>query len=493
VNEIFQSKYYRLFITGLVLAVICAWFSIGFNQADEHFQILEFCNYKLGNSPASNLSWEFQQKMRASLLPDIAYCIAKTMKVCGLYDPFILAFLLRFFTAIASWFITCKFCLLLLPKFKTPKAERLFVLVCFFLWFMPYITVRFTSENISGIVMLYGLYGILSINEKTTNTYIRYLIAGLLFGISFFIRAQMSFAIAGFAAWLVFINKIKWKYFIWMTLTGIMSIAINIYLDHWFYGAWAFAPFNYYYSNIINHVAAEFGTNPWWFYFTDFIIHAAPPLSALLLFMFFIGLYKNIKDPFVFIFIPFFILHCFIGHKELRFLFPVAFIFLYITARGFDHFISKNYYPKILKYAYALSVTVSIPLLLYRTLTPANISVSYYKYLYYNNTSNSTALFFLHDENDYSMYGSRESFYRNPKLKAISVDSIIEIDRYLQVNKPESVLLLNKHPLDTAEKIKGYTIEMVYSFFPSWIAKLDFNNWEERSQIWSIYRFTKIQ
>jgi GPI mannosyltransferase 3 len=493
VKELIKSKYSPLFIAGLVLVVICAWFSTGFHQADEHFQILEFCNYKLGYSAASDLAWEFQQKVRASLLPGIAYFIAKAMKGCGLYDPFILAFLLRLFTAVISWFITCKFCLLLLPKFKTPKAERLFILMCFFLWFIPYITVRFTPENISGIVLLYGIYSILSINEKTTNTHVRYILAGLLFGISFFIRAQMCFAIVGFVAWLMFVNKIKWKNLLLMATAITAAIGTNILIDYWFYGAWTLTPFNYYYANIVKHIAADFGTNPWWFYFTDFIIKVVPPLSVLLLIMFFIGLYKNVRDPFVWIFIPFFILHCFIGHKEIRFLFPVTFIFLYITSLGFDYFIAKNYYPKIYKYVYVLSLIVSIPLLLYRTFTPANISVSYFKYLYYSVPSNNTTLFFLHDTRDYSMYGLRQSFYRDPKLKAIAVDSMSQIDRYLQANQPESVYLLNKSTLDSAEKIKGYTIEMVYCFFPSWIAKLDFNKWEERSQIWSIYRFTKIK
>ncbi|MBK5097796.1 MAG: hypothetical protein JJE01_08435 [Gemmatimonadetes bacterium] len=46
-------------LVALVLNLAAAYFSWGFHQFDEHFQILEFANYKLGNSPASDLPWEF--------------------------------------------------------------------------------------------------------------------------------------------------------------------------------------------------------------------------------------------------------------------------------------------------------------------------------------------------------------------------------------------------------------------------------------------------
>jgi hypothetical protein len=131
--------------------------------------------------------------------------------------------------------------------------------------------------------------------------------------------------------------------------------------------------------------------------------------------------------------------------------------------------------------------------MLYRTLTPANISVNYYKYLYYANPENNIPLFFLNDTHDYSMYGMRASFYRNPGLKPIAVDSISQIDRYLQTNKPASIFLLHQHSLDPAEKINGYKIDMVYSFFPSWISKFNFNHWEERTTIWSVYKITKSE
>ena len=104
-KEILKSKYSRFLLAGLVLNILCAWFSAGFHHADEHFQILEFSNYKMGYTPEIYMPWEFKQKMRAAFLPGIGYVIGEAMtNWCRLYNPFILAFLLRLLTGVAISF-----------------------------------------------------------------------------------------------------------------------------------------------------------------------------------------------------------------------------------------------------------------------------------------------------------------------------------------------------------------------------------------------------
>jgi GPI mannosyltransferase 3 len=506
-KEILKSKYSRFFIAGLVLNILCAWFSVGFHHADEHFQILELCNYKMGHSPASDLSWEFQQKVRASLLPYIAYGFAKLMDWCGVYNPFILVFILRLIIGIATWFIVCKFCLLFSSKsmqvngmikteavsFKTPAGEKLLVLMSLFLWFVPYLNVRFTSENLAGLVLLYGVYIILRKDEKDYKPGLSYLLAGLFFGVSFFIRSQMVFAIAGFIAWLFLVRKIRLKYFLLLLVSSLLASGLNVLLDYRFYGQAVFTPYNYYYANIILNKAAGFGINPWWYYFYDFLIVAVPPLSLILLCMFITGIAKNLKDPMVWIILPFFIAHCFIGHKELRFLFPVIFIFIYLSAKGFDYFLQKEKYRNIHAYFYYTAMVISIPLLIYRTVAPANVCVNYFKYLYENETEKNMLFFVLTKDEYYRTYGENAGFYRNTALKTISVDSISQMGAYLQNNKPASVLLLSGLNAASPENIKGYTGKLVYCYFPEWILKFDFNHWEERTQIWSIYRFDRTE
>src|SRR5579872_3319625 len=103
-KEIIKSEYSRFFFVGLLFHLLCAWFSNGYNHPDEHFRVLEFCNYKLGLSPASALPWEFHNKMRPALLPYCIYAVAKLFQWMGMYNPFTVVFILRLLTGIAAWF-----------------------------------------------------------------------------------------------------------------------------------------------------------------------------------------------------------------------------------------------------------------------------------------------------------------------------------------------------------------------------------------------------
>jgi GPI mannosyltransferase 3 len=471
---------------------MCAWFSTGFHHADEHFQILEFCNYKMGFTYASDLPWEFHQKVRSALLPGIAFWLARIMEWFNLYNPFTLVFLLRLFTGVANWFIVCKLCIMFSSKFKTSSGEKLFIFMSLFLWFVPYLSVRFTFENISGILLLYGIYFILRIGENTVKSAMPYIMAGLLFGVSLFIRFQIVFAIAGFTAWLILIKRIGWKYLFILIISINFGVGINILVDHWFYGEWTFTPYNYFYANIIQHKAADYGVSPWWFYFSDFIIRAIPPISLLLIFMFLTGLYKNIRDPMAWVIVPFLFAHIFINHKEIRFLFPVSFIFIYITSLGFDHFLERPFYKKIHTYFYKVSLIVCIPLLIFRTVAPAQASINYYEFLYNYIPEKQTTNFVLRNDDYFSSYCLPTDFYKRPSFREVAVEDINEMKKYLKMYQPQSAIFLSKqNNIASLGNISGYSVNLIYCYYPSWILKFDINNWEERSQIWSIYKFDK--
>ncbi len=57
----------------LILHLICTYFSVGYHSIDEYFQILEFLNFKLGQSPESALPVEFAERMRPWLQPAFYY------------------------------------------------------------------------------------------------------------------------------------------------------------------------------------------------------------------------------------------------------------------------------------------------------------------------------------------------------------------------------------------------------------------------------------
>ncbi len=491
-KEIVQSTYSKYFFTGLFFIILCAWFSNGFYHIDEHLHVLEFASWKMGLTPSYSLPWEFFHKMRASLLPDIVYLLSKVLTSIGLYNPFTVVFLLHLFTGIAAWFVTCRLCLFLLKNMKTEKGKKLFILMALFLWFVPYLSVRFTGENISGILFLYGAYLILRAYEKNTNLPSAYLIAGVLFGFSFFVRITIVIAMIGFVTWLLVVKKSGWKNIFILALPALIVIVLNSFLDFWFYGEPVSTLVNFL-SIYVHHSAPEMGANHPWFFISQSIIQLIPPISLFLLFFFAVGVHKNLRDPFVWAIVPFIIIHSIIRHKELRFMFPVTFIFIYACALGLDYLLTNKTYLKFHKYIYAISLLIIIPLFAYCTFTPAKMAVNYCRFLYNNVPEKNTTLFVLPFHNDYLWLMTNKSFYKNPNIKPVVLTNPNQIGESLQTNHLDTAYYFDESGVIIKDTIQGYKTIKVYSYYPVWVSDFITRHFQRNYQFWNIYRVTKTE
>ena len=230
------SPYRKWLILGLCLQVIAAWYSLGYNQPDEHFQVLEYSNYKMGYSPASDLPWEFSEKCRSAIQPFIACCIFKPLHAMGLFNPFAAVFLLRLLMGIFTWVVTCRILVLLLPEFTTERGKQIYVWCSFFLWFVPYLGVRFSSEHLAGLLFFLALSLFLKERRNPGPSH-RYNIAaaGLLLGFALFLRVQLAFAFAGLGIWMLFINKWQWRDWVILACFFLMGCGGSVLIDHWFW------------------------------------------------------------------------------------------------------------------------------------------------------------------------------------------------------------------------------------------------------------------
>ena len=61
-----------LIIVSFVLHLTAVYFNVGFMSPDEHYQISEFADYKLGVTPKEDLHWEFHGQVRPAIQPAIA-------------------------------------------------------------------------------------------------------------------------------------------------------------------------------------------------------------------------------------------------------------------------------------------------------------------------------------------------------------------------------------------------------------------------------------
>jgi len=305
-------------IIALIWYVFTAYFSTGYNHADEHYQIIEFAAYKQGAVPANGLAWEFKSQMRPATQVAIAYTVFSLAERAGINDPYAKAFILRLITALLAVAVICFFTRsynrLILPEYR-----RLFLILSFFIWFLPFLNVRFSSETWAGLMLL-PLVALAGKEKKRPKDFIW---MGILAGLSFLFRYQMAVVVLGILIWLSIIKKERVQNMLVLVLSGLLVILAGTFIDYWFYGHFVLVPWNYVKLNLLAGKASEFGTAPWYYYFYYVFRFAFFPVGIIIILSFLILIIKKFRSVFVWTVLPFVLVHSLIPHKELRFLFPL--------------------------------------------------------------------------------------------------------------------------------------------------------------------------
>lgn len=471
-----------LLTAGLAIYALTAWFSEGYHHPDEHFQVLEMANYKLGRASASDLPWEYTAQIRPGLQPMLAYGAIRTAEFFGLTSPFTQAFLLRLGT---GWL-----CLWLYFRWSARLAARpaqWLRLAVVFGWFVPYLSVRFSSENMAGWSFLAGALLLLQSveNQNFRSKNLNLLLAGFLLGISFFFRYQMGFALLGVGAWVIFNReKIAPKSEVVQSFAALLAGAalaggLGTLADAWLYGKPALTAYNYFKINIIENKAAAWGGAPWWFYFVQGLLYAAPPISLVWLCGVVAGLWRDRGEFLAWAFVPFLAAHMAVDHKELRFMFPMVFPLLIWSAQGLQVFEAKYRAKKWPRALLRITVGLNLCLLAARCLLPAQEAVPYLHFLY-NYAGREPRTLFSKEKSVYNLAGLEARFYHSPHLQNIVVDSFVQISL-----APGDLLLSRKTVLENPPP--GVPLKRVYTYFPDWFLRFNPNKWQDRSRIWSIY------
>lgn len=478
-------------VFSFAIFVLAAWFSEGYHHPDEHFQILEFCHYKSGNIPSTVLPWEFNEQIRPALPIFIAYGIIQFFSFLGITDPFFWAFVLRLLVGLSAWWVMHKLALILLTDFKTQAGQKIFFAMVFLLWFVPFISARFSSENLASITVLYALFFLLTYrNFAKRKQFFRLLIIGLLLGFAFYFRFQVAFIIAGVGLWMLLIYKMKLNEFVLVITGSIIALLTCFVIDYWFYGNWVLTPANYFVVNILEDVVSNFGVSPWWNYIYLYVVKGFPPVSIPLLLFFLYGIYKNPRSIFLWCLVPFLMAHFMIGHKEIRFLFPVAFAFIYLSAKGIDNFIQSGKMPKIRQIGLGILLFINMPALFYQSFLPASDNISYYHFLYHFAEGKKLELFSFGTEH-YSDAGLPIHFYRSPGITCRTVHDRATFIEYLDAVKPEQAYVCEYGPIRSIP-YDGYTTQVLYSKLPEWVIKININNWVSRTSVFQLKKLVRI-
>lgn len=479
---------------GTLLCVVAAWCTVGYHHPDEHFQIWEFAHHKMGRIPASELPWEFPAQMRPGLQPFIAYSTIRFFESIGVYNAFFQVFFMRLLCGIAALWVYWHWTKWLAKDLSHGQAVRWMRIGLLFFWLMPYLNVRFSSENTAAICFFGGLLLLVkNLGKVPKSTSISLFWAGLLLGLSFFFRYQIAFALIGLGAWLVLMNRLAINQWLLLILGGGSALAIGMATDIWLYNEWVFAPYNYFFSNIMEGKAATFGVEPFWWYFTELPIAFVPPLSIFLLFLAGYGLYKCPTHVFSWCLIPFVLAHSMVAHKEVRFLFPMALPFFFFAAAGWRYFSASRTISGGWIKTFQVLLGINLVLLSFRIIIPAKEMVAYSRFLWnWEDAHPGSSVYFVKKAPQKS-YPLNMPFYEHPGQEQYSWYTNPLYRNDTTALKPGDLFFFTEILNPTPTAPPGFKLRKLYNYYPDLILLNNSNNWQSRTRVWEIYALENIQ
>lgn len=358
-----SALFWTIICTGYL---IVAYNSSGYYHWDEHYQIIEFANYKLGNSSAHDLAWEYTSAIRPSLQPGICYVIFKLFNIIGVTDPFVLALVLRLLTAALAILIIRIF----INNTKSLINDRLtplFVALSYMLWFLPFINVRYASETWSGLFFLLAAGLIQSGYYKRTMGSL--LTVSFILGLSILFKYQCALLVVGVIFWLLFVDKQDIRKIVILTAVILLVLAFGFLTDRWMYGKFVFTIYNYFYINLIEGVASNYGTAPW-YQIIFYILMEPGPIGLIILIAFGLVITCKPENLIIWSVTPYILAHMLIPHKELRFLFPLVNLVPFIIIYGYQQYNSVPMKPKHWIW------TITLAILIFNNLTGLMIIAS---------------------------------------------------------------------------------------------------------------------
>lgn len=439
-----EMKYHNIiFIIAIILYSITAFNSLGYFHADEHYQIIEFAGILDGTNESKDMVWEYHEQIRPAIQPVIAFNIFQICELLSITDSYSQALILRLLTALLSLCIiyyfaeSCK-------NVVSPEYWKIFLVLNYFLWFLPFLNVRFSSETWSGIFLLLSISLILR-NYRSISVYA--LIGGIL-GISFLFRYQIAFSIVGLILWLLLVRKEFILNVVISILSFFVVVLLGIVIDSCYYGRWTVTLINYFVVNLLDSKAATFGTSPWYYYFFFIFRYSFFPIGIVLLFTSIIVVAKRFRSIIVWIILPFFIGHSLISHKELRFLFPIINLIplLIVTALNIISLNEWKYMAKKLTKALLLSIlSINMICLAIACIKPAGAGrVRITEKIHKLNNLERLDVIYSPNNNPYSPWGITTNFYKENNTTFINTDSFTFSDINIKDTNTRIVLVFTK-------------------------------------------------
>lgn len=483
----------KLIIPAALIHLAAAIFSTGNYHPDEHFQIIEFAGTKLGFQKGEDLPWEYDARMRPGLQPLIVFAAVKAFRFLGWENPFYQAMFLRMLSAGLG--LLCM--ILLFSVFqKEIRPDRLrtwLARLSLFLWFLTYLHARFSSETWSGSIFFIGLAFYMKKEQEQALKTRDFLLTGAFIGLAFVLRYQTAFLSAGFLAWLLFIRREKIPSFVLLACGFFISFFLGALADRWLYGTWTFTAWNYLDLNIIQDKVSAFGVSPWHYYIRAVFLNAVPPYSVLLLASPLLLCILFPRHLLSWILLPFLLVHQLIGHKELRFLFPLAnmapVLVILVLAKFLEHgrlVRIRDFFIRIFHGWFVRSFWIlNLILLAIVTFKPSGSLDAFYQFVY---NRRYAKIYYTGGENPYVSTGKFwRHFYKRKDLEVLKAENLAEVRKILSGSKEKLYLMAYRYSIADDLAREKFRHRLVFRNIPEWTRHFNINRWQERTKIISLY------
>ena len=313
---------------GLAFTVAAALASDSVFQVDEHFQVVEFAGLKLGVTPASALPWEHAARIRPWLQPGAFTWLARGLGAAGVEDPFVLLRAFRLASGLLSWASLAALLLAVRAWLPSARWRRVAYLSLALPYFVPYLAARVSSESGSTTFLVLATAALLPLATGAAGSMGgglsrgRLLAAGAALGLAFEVRFQAGVVVAGILLWVLVHDRDRWRTLATLAAGMAVPLSLGLAVDAWGYGSFQVVPWRYLAANLLEGKAASFGTSPLPAYLW-FLAGLFPPFGLALLLGLLLFWWRFPRHLLTWATLPFVAVHSLIGHKEIRFLFPV--------------------------------------------------------------------------------------------------------------------------------------------------------------------------
>ncbi len=484
-----------ILLFGLIVQIIFCITSVGYFHPDQHFQIIEFSSLQLHKENAAKAVWELESNIRPTLQVYLFSGFRIAFEKFAISNPFNQLLILRLIQGLLFWFFL-NYISFFYNKYSTKHNLIITLLIINFSWFLPYSRTLFSSEVTAALIFFPAIFWFHKSQLEKSISILKLIVIGFLIALSFYLRFQLGFAIAGFFILIFFLNKL-YKYSIYILIGFLIGVLLNVFIDYQFYHKIVFTPFAYFKINIIEGVAASFGEKSFFYYLGVLAaVILVAPISIILLLQYFKISIQKFKHPFVITCLFFLIGHSMVAHKEERFLFTIINIIpIILSIGGLDYLIKKYQKFKFYKYAINISIVLNTFLLIAFAFIPYSQSIYFIKKISDNKTiQNKTVYCFernpLQTESKLPL-----TFYSNQLNNTCFVNFNSKDSTTFKNNPLPDIIISTYNDLRDQNfhpEIIGYT-PVLYSSALLWRLNvfLQQKGLNTINDIWVVYRLTK--